>query len=354
MQFKIKQVKNWKGENITSKINEWDVQKHEIKCTFQTNTKDFSHISHQELYRFNSFEDYFKYSITFSNEFFTDSIHTNHTNCKTIKKVKAHAWLCQNFPLQLKYFMPLLSMLTTVSKKAQKLKEFFEASSILNNTGFPVKAIIPILLTIKATLNFEEVNLGPLSPDLFSIPFEPNLPFSDHEDRLSDYVPSMIKYEDSENEMRNNYGGSEESTAKIGDWSSEFYYNCEMTSDEDEDSIGDAKERFQHLNTSQDSPLITHSDNKNSSRRFRLSLQPENMQSSSSVSSSLFLLKPPDLEDVSDSSFCEARFRGPSLIASGLKMRGKSIIKQSEVVERVRKYVKGEWKCECNDVDIEL
>lgn len=296
--------------------------------------------------------------MTFSNEFFTDTINKDRTNSKSTKKVKAHAWLCQNFPLQLKYFMPLLSMLTTVSKKAQKLKEFLEASNILNSTGFPVKAVIPILLTIKATLSFEEIKLQSLSPELFNIPFEPNQHFSINEDRLSDYDSSIIKYEDHSDELRNVYGCSEESTAKIGDWSSDFYYNCEMTSEEDEDSIGDAEERFQLLNTSQDSPLITHSDNKNIGPRFRLSLQAErrmHRNNSPFNSSSVFLLKPPELDDVSDSSFSEVRIQGLSLKIPKYHMRGKSMIKQSEVVKRVRKYLKGELvENECNDVDIEL
>lgn len=352
--FKIKEVKNWKGDNVYSKINSWDVQKHEIKCTFQTNSKDFTYKSSIDVYRFTTFEEYFNYSITFSNEFLTDIVHTDLNNSKSIKKIKAQAWLCPIFPLQLKYFMPLLSMLTTVSKKAQKLKEFFEASNILNNTGFPVKAVIPVLLTIKATLSFEEIDLQPLSPELFTIPFEPNTRFSMNEDRMSEYNSSMIRYKHHNDELHNVYGCSDESTAKIGDRSSDFYYNCQMTSEED--SIGDAKERFQLLNTSQDSVLITHSENKNSDLRLQLSESLMHIESSSSfTSSSVFLLKQAEDTEMLDSSLSEVRIQGPSWSMPHYRMRGRSVIKQSEVVERVRKYLKREWiRSECNDVDIEL
>ena len=50
-------------------------------------------------------------------------------------------------------------MLSTISKKAQRLKSFIEAASIMESEGFPVKIQAPIYFSVKAEVTFNEFHL---------------------------------------------------------------------------------------------------------------------------------------------------------------------------------------------------
>lgn len=90
---------------------------------------------------------------------------------KTQKTVTTSIWSCQEYPISLKQFLPLLELLAKLSKKANKLRDFFRKSSLLEQIVFPIKAKVPLFLSVKAAVRFEDLSLKELPSSVFDIKY---------------------------------------------------------------------------------------------------------------------------------------------------------------------------------------
>ena len=69
------------------------------------------------------------------------------------KNIVATIYMCENFPLNLDHFFPILDILSNVSPHINRLKGFLEKTLSADKSVFPIKAEIPILLSISAILS---------------------------------------------------------------------------------------------------------------------------------------------------------------------------------------------------------
>ena len=71
------------------------------------------------------------------------------------KNVVATIYMSDSFPLSLEHLMPVLEILSNVSPHINKLKAFLEKQSTINKNSFPLKASVPILLSVNAILSIK-------------------------------------------------------------------------------------------------------------------------------------------------------------------------------------------------------
>ena len=77
-------------------------------------------------------------------------------NVKHYKKnISATVWLCDNFPLTLEHLLPMLDLLSSANPKVNRIREFFEKKSLIQKNSFPLKAVIPIFLSVNAIISFQ-------------------------------------------------------------------------------------------------------------------------------------------------------------------------------------------------------
>lgn len=166
---------DWKGNPQIKRIGPWLCQQFKARCHLDVNLTKRAITLDERLASITQFDDYFRYCLDMR----TRSRASSNTSVVTIsprsfrnvsKTVTAHLWLSKEFPLQLKSFLPLLSFVGTVSKKAKMLKTLMGRLEETGNGGFPVKARVPLIMTLKAHVQVEELLLGPLSPALFFLP----------------------------------------------------------------------------------------------------------------------------------------------------------------------------------------
>ena len=79
-----------------------------------------------------------------------EKLHKNHT-----KNIVACVWLCEKFPLTIEHLLPILDILSNVSANVLKLKSFFEGRSLAYLNSFPIKAVIPLFLSLNAIIEFK-------------------------------------------------------------------------------------------------------------------------------------------------------------------------------------------------------
>ena len=98
------------------------------------------------------------------------------TNKKITKKtINASIWICQNHPLSLDSFFPLLHVLSFSSKQIAKFKDYLERYQ-LPKGSFPLKAKVPLFLTMKAAFSLQNLTFDTSDFDkkLFTIDEEYN------------------------------------------------------------------------------------------------------------------------------------------------------------------------------------
>ena len=71
------------------------------------------------------------------------------------KTVSTKAWFSDQFPLTIKEFTPLLTVLSYASKHMNRLNEFF-SKLLIEDSLFPVKAEIPLKLSLKAVVTIHD------------------------------------------------------------------------------------------------------------------------------------------------------------------------------------------------------
>lgn len=78
----------------------------------------------------------------------------------TRKTINASIWLCNNHPLTLDSFIPLLQVLSFSSKQIAKFKDYLMKYK-LPPGSFPLRAKIPIFFTMKAAFSLQNLSLNP-------------------------------------------------------------------------------------------------------------------------------------------------------------------------------------------------
>ena len=63
--------------------------------------------------------------------------------------------------------MPLFDLLATVSQKARRFQEFLCSTELIQQIGFPIKAKIPLMLTVTALVMFKNLKLGEIKDTEF-------------------------------------------------------------------------------------------------------------------------------------------------------------------------------------------
>lgn len=166
---------DWKGNPQAKRIGPWLCHQFKARCLLDLSLIKRAITLDEHLASITHFEDYFQYCL----EMRVRSRASSVTSVVTIsprsfrnvtKTITAHLWLSREFPLSLTAFLPLLSFVGAVSKKAKMLKTLLARLEDTGNGGFPVKSRIPLIMTLKAHVQFEELVLGPLNPTLFCIP----------------------------------------------------------------------------------------------------------------------------------------------------------------------------------------
>jgi hypothetical protein len=78
----------------------------------------------------------------------------DYTSDKKISKktISASLWICNNHPLSLDSFLPLLHVLSFSSKQIAKFKDYLDKYQ-LPKGSFPLKAKVPLFLTMKAAFS---------------------------------------------------------------------------------------------------------------------------------------------------------------------------------------------------------
>lgn len=89
--------------------------------------------------------------------------------------------MADNFPLEIKDLIRLLSVVAPHHPSIEKLRRFISGSL---PPGFPIQIQMPIFPTVKAEIRFEEYYERPQSAELFEVP-------SDYEENdLPDLMPN--------------------------------------------------------------------------------------------------------------------------------------------------------------------
>lgn len=258
----------------------------------------------KNLMNLKSFEEYLEYTHSSWKSESMNTILLSPRSSKHIsKEITASLMICDNYPLNLKHFIPLLDLLTTVSKKAGKLKTFL-SHSVMSEIGFPVKAVIPIYASVKVIVTFENVNIAPPDDSLFEIDLETQ---KIHFEELRLESEFSIPAE------------SEESTAKMGDRSSDFYYQCEMSQDE---SIDEAQQLFLSLNSFDDAQVLLDSED--------------------------------ELAEISEQELPKQLPNSKFLNATGRRSLGKQVIRGTDMIRKLREFIDKKSRRRSNDVDIAL
>jgi hypothetical protein len=290
---------NWRGQNQRELISNWECVKQKLTCSLEIEKEKRQVVLDKNLECFKNFEEYFEYASLLrpedSNLTKSQKILETREKKHVSKQVHASIWTCQDFPLTLLDFLPLLELLGSFSKNAQHLCTFFHSSTLLES-GFPVKALIPVYASVKLQVHLDSITLKSPEKSFFLFPRS--------EDRVS-----------------------EESTAKIEEWTSDFFYQCEVSCSED-DNLLEAQQLFLSLKSLDSTPLLTD-----------ISIDDEDLE---------------DEEEMPEISSLEVHHKLPSPRYYNRNSLPNTIIKKNELFKKVKKYAMTQSKSFKNDADVIL
>ena len=162
----IEVKKNWRGHEQQKFISGYHAKKYEVQCSLALSMKKRQVVLEKELKNIRTFEDYFEYCLKDSHKSF---VLTSKIEKNSIKKIKASIWGAKNFPMNILDLMPLLELLASVSQKARRFNEFLSSAEGLQQIGFPVRAKIPLFLTVTALVVFKDLKIGNIDSKEFEI-----------------------------------------------------------------------------------------------------------------------------------------------------------------------------------------
>lgn len=299
-EVKLSPDTNWRGEAQEELINNWKCKKQRLNCSVEIDKEKRQVLFDKKLEGIKTFEEYFEYGMSVKVEenmtAKSQKVLENREKKHYSKQVNATLWTCEEFPLTLLDFLPLLDLLASFSKNAQHLCSFFHQGSLLSNS-FPVKALIPVYASVKLIVHLDSITMKSPDKAYFSFP-------------------------------KNNENRSEESTAKIEDWTSDYFYQCEVSCSEDDDIL-EAQQLFLSLKSLDSTPLLTG-----------LSIENSDLME--------------DEEEMPEISILEVHHKLPEPRMYNRNSLPNTIIKRSELFRKVKKYAVNREKSIRNDADVIL
>lgn len=291
---------NWRGESQQETINEWLCVKQKLTCSLEIEKEKRLVVLDRNLETLKSFEEYLEYSLQFrpeeTNMTKSQKILENREKKHISKQLHASIWTCEDFPLSLADFLPLLELLGSFSKNAQHFCTFFNSSSLIES-GFPVKALIPVYASVKLQVHLDSITLRSPDKSFFLFPKA--------EERVS-----------------------EESTAKLEEWTSDFFYQCEVSCSED-DNLLEAQQLFLSLKSLDSTPLLTD-----------ISIDVEEVLE--------------DEEEMPEISILEVHHKLPEPKLYNRNSLPNTIFKKTELFKKVKNYAMNQGKNFKNDADVVL
>ncbi|CAM9627044.1 unnamed protein product, partial [Phaeothamnion confervicola] len=90
---------------------------------------------------------------------------------KVEKRLKATMFMADTFPIQLADVMPIIEVMAMKDDLIQRLRSVLTSAGVPRH-GFPVKINVPLVLSVKAVVSFENFSQDPasLSDDVFELP----------------------------------------------------------------------------------------------------------------------------------------------------------------------------------------
>ncbi|OMJ94959.1 hypothetical protein SteCoe_1821 [Stentor coeruleus] len=290
--------KNWRGETQIEVINNWQCKKKKLTCSIEIDREKRQVVYDKNVEKFMYFEDYLEYAansncnqerLSLPSQTVIEPKAVRHYS----KHLNASLWTCDDFPLILNDFFPLLELLGSFSKNAQHLCTFFH-HGCLNNDGFPVKALIPVYASVKLLVHLDSITMKSPDRGYFSFP-------------------------------KNEEKRSEDSTAKLGDWSSEFFYQCEVSCSDD-DNLLEAQQLFLSLKSLDATPLLTDTSIEND----------------------------PDEEEMPEISILEYHHKLPPPKVYNRNSLPTTIFRRAELFRKVKNYAMNYERDSKNDADVLL
>lgn len=206
----VEESKNWRGNEEIENIEGYPAKKYKVMCNIGINIKKRQVVFDKDLRSIRNFDEYFKYCLKDTR---TGLILQNKFEKSSVKKIKTAVWGSQTFPMKIEDLMPLMDLLATVSQKARRFHEFLISTQLFQSIGFPIKAKIPLMLTITALVEFKAFKFGEVEDSEFFI---------------KEYICKKLKTEE---EYMN------PSSSYIEEYGEENYEESEVPKDEDSETI---------------------------------------------------------------------------------------------------------------------
>ncbi|OMJ66425.1 hypothetical protein SteCoe_36731 [Stentor coeruleus] len=146
--------KSWRGLDQYQTIDNFSCNQYSISCSLALSFKKRQVLIEKELSKIQSFEEYFLICQKDSNK---SLMLASKLEKNSNKHIKANLWCAEDFPIKIADLMPLLDLLASVSQKAKRFHEFLSSNQMFYNIGFPLKAKIPLMLTVTALVAFKEL-----------------------------------------------------------------------------------------------------------------------------------------------------------------------------------------------------
>jgi hypothetical protein len=208
--FRFLEAKDWRGKAVVGKVAEWTAVKFSTSCAIDLQLIKKPVCIDSQLLELKTFAEYLAYAgskhLSGSSSVITLSPEVVKSTSKTLK---ATIWACKEFPLTMKDLLPVVELMSSVSKRAEALKLLLESDEFPKSIGFPVKVVFPVYWTVKAVATFTDFKIGPVDPCLFDCSVrteEASLEVCDYDGILG---------RESESGVHSDIVYSDESTAKV-------------------------------------------------------------------------------------------------------------------------------------------
>jgi hypothetical protein len=203
--FRFIEAKDWRGKAVVGQVADWTAVKFNTRCTVDLQLIKKPVCVDSQLLVLKTFAEYLAYAGSRRLSVSSSAITLSPLVVKsTSKTLKAIIWACKEFPLTIKDLLPVVELMSSVSKKAEALKQLLETDEFPKSIGFPVKVVFPVYWTVKAVATFTDFKIGPVDPGVFDCSVRPE------EASLEVY-----DYDEHESGAHSDVVYSDESTAKV-------------------------------------------------------------------------------------------------------------------------------------------
>jgi hypothetical protein len=179
LQYNIEPIYNWRGKHCSIKVDKWKGDKYELNLKTELKYKKIGrhYIPYNEKEYFTGVDgECPKPDWPFTDRIVSTSRESNfaqHIVPRAVEEKtdsqgnkiisrKANVWLCKDFPINLMSFLPVLEIISSANQGFAKLHEFLSSeqlASMIPPSSFPIKLDIPINMSIKGVVTFQNFQL---------------------------------------------------------------------------------------------------------------------------------------------------------------------------------------------------